>query len=84
MVKLDNFVDMMTGHCNIAKSGLIRCRRKEKYILMQKRINTVCNGKILNLPKDFNGKSVVEESYCRDKWKTPCFTTSFPDYRGRE
>ena len=26
-------------------------------------INTICNEKILNLPKDFNGKFVVEESY---------------------
>ena len=26
-------------------------------------INTICNDKIKNIPKDFNGKFVVEESY---------------------
>ena len=62
MTKLDNFVDMMTGHFD----------NKEQFGMMQaagkiypyaEHVNTVCNDKIKNLPEDFNGKFVVEESY---------------------
>ena len=61
-MKLDKFIGMMTGHFD----------NKEQFDMMQKagkiypyaeHINTICNEKILNLPKDFNGKFVVEESY---------------------
>ena len=62
MIQLDNFVGMMTGHFD----------NKEQFDMMQatgkiypyaEHVNTVCNDKIKNLPKDFNGKFVVEESY---------------------
>ena len=61
-MKLENFVGMMTGHFD----------NKEQFDIMQKagkiypyaeHINTICNDKIKNIPKDFNGKFVVEESY---------------------
>lgn len=64
MIKLDNFVSMMTGQFD----------NKEQFDIMQKsgkiypyarHVNTVCNDKIKNLPLDFNGKFVVEESYLR-------------------
>ena len=62
MIQLDNFVSMMIGHFD----------NKEQFDMMQatgkiypyaEHVNTVCNDKIKNLPKDFNGKFVVEESY---------------------
>ena len=62
MMKLDNFIGMMTGHFD----------NKEQFNMMQatgkiypyaKHVNTVCNDKIKNLPEDFKGKFVVEESY---------------------
>ena len=61
-MKLDNFIGMMTGHFD----------NKEQFEMMQKtgkiypyaeHINTICNDKIKNIPVDFNGKFVVEESY---------------------
>lgn len=61
-MKLDNFIGMMTGHFD----------NKEQFNMMQtagkiypyaKHVNTVCNDKINNIPQDFNGKFVVEESY---------------------
>ena len=45
MMKLDNFVGMMTGHFD----------NKDQFNKMQ------AEGKINNLPKDFKGKFVVEE-----------------------
>ena len=60
-MKLDNFIDMMTGHFD----------NKEQFDMMQKagksypyaeHVNTVCNDKIKNIPDDFNGKFIVEES----------------------
>ena len=62
MMKLDNFIGMMTGHFD----------NKEQFNMMQatgkiypyaKHVNTVCNDKINNIPQDFNGKFIVEESY---------------------
>ena len=62
IMKLDNFIGMMTGYFD----------NKEQFNMMQtagkiypyaKHVNTVCNDKINNIPQDFNGKFVVEESY---------------------
>lgn len=62
MMKLDNFIGMMTGYFD----------NKEQFNMMQatgkiypyaKHVNTVCNDKINNIPHSFNGKFVVEESY---------------------
>lgn len=69
MIKLDNFVSMMTGQFD----------NKEQFDIMQKsgkiypyarHVNTVCNDKIKNLPLDFNGKFVVEESYYETNGKS--------------
>ena len=62
MVKLDNFVDMMTGHFN-NKEQFDKMKKEGKIYPYAEHINTICNGKILNFPKDFNGRFVVEESY---------------------
>ena len=61
-MKLDNFINMMTGLFD----------NKEQFDVMQEagksypyaeHVNTVCNDKIKNIPADFNGKFIVEESY---------------------
>mgnify|MGYP006895720551 FL=1 len=62
MVKLDSFVGMMTGHFN-NKEQFDKMKKEGKIYPYAEHINTICNGKILNLPKDFNGRFVVEESY---------------------
>lgn len=61
-MKLDNFINMMTGHFN-NKEQFDNMQREGKTYPYAEHINTICNEKILNLPKDFNGKFVVEESY---------------------
>ena len=58
MVKLDNFVDMMTGHFN-NKEQFDKMKKEGKIYPYAEHINTICNGKILNFPKDFNGRFVV-------------------------
>ena len=62
MIKLDIFVDMMTGHFNNIEE-FDKMKIEGKAYPYAEHINTICNEKILNLPKDFNGKFVVEESY---------------------
>ncbi len=64
MVKLDNFVDMMTGHFN-NKEQFDKMQKEGKIYPYAEHINTICNGKILNLPKDFNGKFVVKKATMR-------------------
>lgn len=61
-MKLDNFINMMTGHFN-NKEQFDNMQREGKTYPYAEHINTICNEKIMNLPKDFNGKFVVEESY---------------------
>ena len=50
MVKLDNFVDMMTGHFN-NKEQFDKMQKEGKIYPYAEHINTICNGKILNIPK---------------------------------
>ena len=78
-MKLDKFIGMMTGHFD----------NKEQFDMMQKagkiypyaeHINTICNDKIKNIPKDFNGKFVVEESYYETNGKRPLDVLETGDY----
>ena len=62
MMKLDNFINMMTGHFT-NKEQFDKMKTEGKIYPYAEHINTICNEKISNLPKDFNGKFVVEESY---------------------
>ena len=62
MMKLDNFVGMMTGHFD-NKEQYARMQKAGKLYPYAEHGNTVCNDKIKNLPEDFNGRFVVEESY---------------------
>ena len=62
MMKLDNFIGMMTG-CFDNKEQFNMMQATGKIYPYAKHVNTVCNDKINNIPQDFNGKFVVEESY---------------------
>ena len=62
MMKLDNFVGMMTGHFD-NKDQFNKMQEERKIYPYAEHVNTICNDKINNLPEDFKGKFVVEESY---------------------
>lgn len=62
MMKLDNFVGMMTGHFD-NKDQFNKMQAEGKTYPYAEHVNTICNDKINNLPEDFKGKFVVEESY---------------------
>ena len=60
MMKLDNFVEMMTGHFD-NKDQFKKMQAEGKTYPYAEHVNTICNDKINNLPEDFKGKFVVEE-----------------------
>ena len=62
MMKLENFVGMMTGHFD-NKDQFKEMQAEGKTYPYAEHVNTICNDKINNLPEDFKGKFVVEESY---------------------
>ena len=62
MMKLNNFVGMMTGHFD-NKDQFNKMQAEGKTYPYAEHVNTICNDKINNLPEDFKGKFVVEESY---------------------
>ena len=61
-MKLENFVGMMTGHFD-NKDQFNKMQAEGKTYPYAEHVNTICNDKINNLPEDFKGKFVVEESY---------------------
>ena len=63
MMKLENFVGMMTGHFD-NKDQFDKMQEEGKTYPYAEHINTICNDKINNLPEDFKGIFVVEER-CR-------------------
>lgn len=60
---LDNFIEVLCGEFN--NDEQISIEEKEGNVIHPKarHINGVCNEKISNLPDDFNGYFVIEESY---------------------
>ena len=55
MMKLDNFINMMTGHFN-NKEQFDKMQAEGKTYPYAEHVNTICNDKIKNLPEDFNGR----------------------------
>ena len=55
MMKLDNFVGMMTGHFD-NKDQFKKMQAEGKTYPYAEHVNTICNDKINNLPEDFKGK----------------------------
>ena len=62
MMKIKNFVDLMTGEFD-NKEQFMEMKEAGKSFPYAQHVNTVCNDKIKNIPEDFNGIFVVEESY---------------------
>ena len=61
-MKIENFMNLMTGHFD-NKEQFIAMKEAGKVYPYAEHVNTACNDKIKNLPKDFNGIFIVEESY---------------------
>ena len=60
MMKLENFVGMMTGHFD-NKDQFNKMQAEGKTYPYAEHVNTICNGKINNLPEDFKGKKLWEK-----------------------
>lgn len=59
---LEMFMKLITGHFN-NKEQFEEMQKAGKVYPYAEHVNTVCNDKIKNLPVDFQGKFLVEESY---------------------
>ena len=81
-MKLDDFTGMMTGHFD-NKEQFDKMQAEGKTYPYAEHVNTICNDKTKNLPEDFNGRFVVEESYYETNGEMLCVTTSFSYYRNR-
>ena len=62
MMEINKFVELMTGEFD-NKEQFMEMKEAGKSFPYAQHINTVCNDKIKNIPEDFNGIFVVEESY---------------------
>ena len=59
---LEMFMKLITGYFN-NKEQFEEMQKAGKIYPYAEHVNTVCNDKIKNLPVDFQGKFLVEESY---------------------
>lgn len=62
MSKLDNFMEILTGSFNNTEQFEAMKKNNIDFPYAE-HVNTICNDKIINLPNDFNGVFMVEESY---------------------
>lgn len=62
MTYLDEFLNLMTGSFN-NESQFKKLKKVGIEYPYAEHINTICNDKIQNLPDNFTGKFLVEESY---------------------
>ena len=62
MTKLEQFMELLTGNFNNAEQYQ-RMQEENKPFPYAEHANHACNDKIRNLPKDFSGVFMVEESY---------------------
>ena len=67
-MKLNEFVKLMTGNF-VNKEQFEAMKNAGKAYPYAQHVNTICNDKIKNLPEDFNGIFVVEESYYENDGK---------------
>lgn len=61
-MKIENFVRLMTGRFD-NKEQFTEMKKAGKMFPYAQHVNTVCNDKIRNMPEDFTGIFIVEESY---------------------
>ena len=64
-MKLEEFISYLEGNFNNKEQFLEMQKNNIKYPFCE-HTNTVCNNKIKNLPNDFEGIFMVEESYYTD------------------
>ncbi len=62
IVNVERFVKLMTGHFD-NKEQFTEMKEEGKIFPYAQHVNTVCNDKIKNIPEDFTGIFIVEESY---------------------
>ena len=80
MSKLTDFIKLMTGHFD-NKEQFDKMQAEGKTYPYAKHINTACNDKIKNLPENFNGTFVVEESYYKTDGKSHTSPHLFLSFR---
>ena len=61
-MKIEKFVKLMTGHFD-NKEQFTAMKEAGKIYPYAQHVNTVCNDKVKNIPEDFAGIFIVEESY---------------------
>lgn len=69
VMNINEFVKLMTGHFDNKEQFEAMKKAKRIYPYAQ-HVNTVCNDKIKNLPGDFKGIFIVEESYYENDGKS--------------
>lgn len=70
MSQLDCFINILIGHFdNLEQYNILKHQGISNFPFAE-HINTICNDKIINLPEDFNGIFIVEESYYTINGKT--------------
>lgn len=62
MNRMDAFMSVLTGKFN-NKDQYAEMKEKDPKFPYAEHVNTICNDKIVNLPQDFKGVFMVEESY---------------------
>lgn len=70
MSKLNDFIELLTGTFDNAQQYEERKEKGETTFPYAEHVNTICNDKIRNLPEDFAGLFLVEESYYTTNGKT--------------
>ena len=70
MSRLNDFISILSGKFNNSKQFKALQKKGEIDFPFAEHINTVCNHKIKNLPENFKGVFVLEESYYTSKGKT--------------
>lgn len=69
MSKLKEFMDILTGKFNNQEQFEQKKKQNIEFPYAE-HVNTICNDKISNLPSDFSGIFMVEESYYTGKGNT--------------
>lgn len=62
MIKLKEFINLLTGTFNNSEQ-FQNIKNINKEFPYAEHVNSICNDKIINLPSDFEGVFMVEESY---------------------
>lgn len=71
---LENFIKLLVGNFDNSEQLAILKSKQIENFPSAKHVNNICNDKILELPDDFNGIFLLEESYYVNKGKA----TSLP------